>query len=538
MLTPPPCLKGFIECDPGNTRHTGVDVPPSPSSSQGSVTIPPYQSSETSFTVPPSQSSKRSVTIPPSNSSSRSGIGLSSSTGNNNLFAVYRVTLRNQTKNPLKGLTLQHGPVPFGATFDPSRSEKSCSFVQKIVGCNQDAGDSETKIFPIIYKITNPAFCRISPVLQSIRTTYAQATNTAVPASASVQCTVMKGNELDRELAEKKALEDAKERALKNPRAVYTVSLKNLGSKALKDLSITHGPVPSGLSFDPTRSDSHCTLAENNVVCTEDLAASTSKEFQITYKVTDGSKCETTPILQTVKTSEERSIVTSTVHCANVENGTSDSGSGSNLSSSSVKPKNFIAEYTVTLKNLSRNVQNELVAHHGPVPSEATFDRTLSSRTCSGLGTEVSCKQALHAGEEKTFKILYAVSSPEDCESFASLKNITVTYEGTEETPPVSAWVQCTIRKSLEFLTQEDGADTLRQEYIGTETLPDTGYDNQYYQSHTEQGVILIAKQNSSDLPYGSFLLAGGISILLIGLAAFMKFPQQKGLKQAFYARF
>ncbi len=539
MLPKPPCIKGFIECDPGNTSRTGINIPPY-QSSDGSVAIPPYQSSNGSVTIPPYRSSRGSFTVPPYNSSDgslsvpsyQSSDGsfnvpsTDSSTGNNDLFAVYDVTLRNPLANALKGLRLEHGPVPFGATFDPGRSGKSCSLLQKIVGCTRDLGPSERKEFPIVYRITNPAFCRLSPVLQSIRTVFANATNTTAPAEATVQCRVMKGEDLDRELATKKALKDAKERAMRDPRSVYTVSLKNLGSKALKNMSVTHGPIPPGHVFDPSRSDSRCKESSGSVICTQDLAAKQSKEFQITYKIEDGSTCEMTPALQSVQTSVNASNVSSKVHCKDFVNG-EETGSESSSQSAGAGAKGFIAEYTVTMKNLSKNIQNGLLANQGPVPSDAIFDSALSSKTCSFLQGNVSCKQALHSGEQKSFKITYGVDSPSHCESFSELKKITLSYEASTETPPVSAWVQCMTRKS--------DASEITDENI---PMPETGSDNGYYLSTEAQDLITARKEMQSD-PFSSiFLILSGLSILIIGIATIMKFPQKSGLKAEFFARF
>ncbi len=550
MLPKPPCIKGFVECDPGNTSRTGINIPPYQSSdgsvaippyqsSNGSVTIPPYRSSNGSVTIPPYRSSRDSFTVPPYNSSDgpftvppyQSSDGsfdvssVNSSTGNKGLFAVYDATLRNPLGNPLKGLRLEHGPVPFGATFDPSRSGKSCSLLQKIVGCTKDLGPSERKEFPIVYKITNPAFCRLSPVLQSIRTVFADAKNTAAPAEATVQCRVMKGEDLDRELATKKALEDAKERALKDPRSVYNVSLKNLGSKTVKNMSVTHGPIPPGHTFDPSRSDSRCKESSGSVICTQDLAGKQSKEFQITYKIEDGSTCETTPALQSVKTSLNASTVSSKVHCKDVVNG--EEGSESSSQPSGTGAKGFLAEYTVTMKNLSKNIQNGLLANQGPVPSDASFNSALSSKTCSYFRGNVFCKQALHSGEQKTLKIIYGVDSPRHCESFAELKNITLAYEGSAGTPPVSAWVQCATREA-------DAVEGIDENI----PLPETGNDNGYYLSTEVQNLMTTKKEMPSDPFSATFLILSGLSILIIGIATMMKFPQKSGLKSQFLARF
>ena len=551
MLPKPPCITGFIECDPGNTSRTGINIPPY-QSSNGSVAIPPYQSSNGSVAIPPYQSSNGSVTIPPYRSSRgsfrvprynssdgsltipsyQSSDGsfnvpsANASAGNRDLFAVYDVTLRNPLRNPLKGLRLEHGPIPFGATFDPGRSGKSCSLLQKIVGCTRDLGPSERKEFPIVYRITNPAFCRLSPVLQSIRTVFANATNTAAPAEATVQCRVMKGEDLDRELATKKALEDAKERAMRDPRSVYTVSLKNLGSKALKNMSVTHGPIPPGHVFDPSRSDSRCKESNGSVICTQDLAAKQSKEFQITYKIEDGSTCATTPILQSVQTSLNASTVSSKVHCKDVVNG-EEAGSASSAQSAAAGGKGFLAEYTVTMKNLGKKIENGLIATQGPVPSDAIFDSALSSKTCSFLKGNISCKQALHSGEQKSFKITYGVSDPSHCESFAELKNIALSYEGSDATPPVSAWVQCTTRIS-------DPSEGLNDNI----PLPETGNDNGYYLSTEAQELITTKREMPSDPFSMTFLILSGLSILIIGIATIMKFPQKSGLKAHFIGRF
>lgn len=185
MLPPPPCITGFIECDPGYTRDGSLTIPPwEPTDS--SLTIPPWQPTDGSLTIPPYESSGGSLDIPPYNPD-----------GNKDLYAVYTVTLRNNSQNPLTGLQTLHGLVPFGGTFDPTYSDRNCSFLERTVGCNKDLNSSATDVFSIVYKITNPMYCRLTPVLQTVRVVYANTTDTTMPpATATVQCTVMNGNEV------------------------------------------------------------------------------------------------------------------------------------------------------------------------------------------------------------------------------------------------------------------------------------------------------------------------------------------------------
>ncbi len=195
MLPPAPCIKGFVECDPGNTREGNVSIPPW-QPTDGSVTVPPYSSSRGSVTIPPWQSSKGSFAVAPYNPD-QNGVSIPTGSGNKDLFAVYTVTLRNNSVNPLTGLQTLHGPVPFGGTFDPTYSDRSCSFLERIVGCNKDLNSSATDVFNIVYKITNPMYCRLTPVLQTVRVVYSNATDTTKPpATATVQCTVMDGNQV------------------------------------------------------------------------------------------------------------------------------------------------------------------------------------------------------------------------------------------------------------------------------------------------------------------------------------------------------
>ncbi len=120
------------------------------------------------------------------------------------LTAIYDISLRNLSSSALSDVLAHHGPTPFGASFDPLRSDQTCSVVAKTVQCQMSLGAGETRSFPIAYKVTNATFCRLSPVLQSVKIAIDKLMqNSAQPVRASVRCTVKNGDALDQSLIQK-----------------------------------------------------------------------------------------------------------------------------------------------------------------------------------------------------------------------------------------------------------------------------------------------------------------------------------------------
>jgi hypothetical protein len=122
--------------------------------------------------------------------------------------------------------------------------------------------------------------------------------------------------------------------------AQYTVTAANRGTQALKGITLTHGPLPSGAVFDPSRSSKNCAQSGTFVQCTLDLLGGESKDTQIVYKAANSFSCALSQALQTVKlagaalTGNAATNVSTVVSCTMK---TETAGSGSASSSSSLQ---------------------------------------------------------------------------------------------------------------------------------------------------------------------------------------------------------
>lgn len=81
----------------------------------------------------------------------------------------------------------------------------------------------------------------------------------------------------------------------------YVLSVVNRGTENLKNVVTSHGPVPSGAQFDPSRSSQGCTQVGTTVECVTDLSAGESKQFSLAYKMKDSVSCALARSLQTAK---------------------------------------------------------------------------------------------------------------------------------------------------------------------------------------------------------------------------------------------
>lgn len=100
--------------------------------------------------------------------------------------------------------------------------------------------------------------------------------------------------------------------------ARYTVNTTNRGTQAVKDFVFSHGPLPNGAIFDPSRSSKECTQVGAAVQCKTDLQPGESKNFEMAYKVNNSLSCAIARVLQTVKNitvGSSQGVVT-TVNCS------------------------------------------------------------------------------------------------------------------------------------------------------------------------------------------------------------------------------
>lgn len=506
-LLDPPCFRGLVGCYEKILHITDrVD---------SGVYIPPYGTSSSVRGTFGGFGSGNAIVINPRSGSS-SSLG-SSGLNDKNQYALYTVTLKNLDTKPLSGLQLNHGPVPFGSTFDGLKSSKNCQFLSPLVQCNQTLGASQTKKFPIVYKITNGAHCRITPVLQTIRTAFANVTGGIPPVSVAVQCTTVQGSELDAALMKVNAGSASNDQYL-----LYTVTAKNPAVSPLTGVSLEHGAVPGGLAFDASKSAKTCSMLKSSVTCTETIGVSQTKKFPIVYKVTDGSNCDTVLPLKTIKAPAS---VPASVQCI-LKNGDEIDQEIAKINAASVpNGKNLHAVYGVTLKNLSNSPFKGLTARHGAVPGDAIFDPAKSDASCSIENSMVTCNRDIDASETQRFKISYTVTDPEYCEHTPILKSIAVgTATPNAPIPPVSATIDCVMQDD-----SLSGNSMANEENISAPE-PQTGANDLYYQSMKNDDFVLLPKTENIDVGISSILWLSCLSIGVIGTVLWMGFQQKRGL--------
>jgi len=100
--------------------------------------------------------------------------------------------------------------------------------------------------------------------------------------------------------------------------AQYTVNAVNRGTQAVKGFVFSHGPLPSGAIFDPSRSSKDCVQVGSEVQCTTDLQPGESKNYEMAYKVNNSVSCAIARALQGVKNMSVGSSqgVVTTVSCS------------------------------------------------------------------------------------------------------------------------------------------------------------------------------------------------------------------------------
>lgn len=185
-LTPPPCIEFFVDCRTtdtagggsggsntgGNTSGT-TSTSSDGSSSGGNGTSGTSSSSSTGFSFSSSSTSTTSLAERLRSTSER--------------IAEYTIAATNRGTQAVKGFVFSHGPLPFGATFDPSRSSAGCVQVGQEVQCTVDLGVGESKSFQLSYKVNNSVSCAIARALQTVKNISGSSANGVTTA---VSCTM------------------------------------------------------------------------------------------------------------------------------------------------------------------------------------------------------------------------------------------------------------------------------------------------------------------------------------------------------------
>lgn len=177
-LTPPPCIPGLIGCDGSGESGTneGVEIPHwDPEESNGGVDIPKWVPESDRVNIPLWTPDDAGVDISAQTSSSSSGLSGKFSQvtaplrGARSAIAQYTLTLKNRGNEALKGVKVLHGPLPFGAIFEPSRSSSGCTQIGNMVECLTDLLPGESKDLTVGYTVSNAVSCAIARVLQSAK---------------------------------------------------------------------------------------------------------------------------------------------------------------------------------------------------------------------------------------------------------------------------------------------------------------------------------------------------------------------------------
>jgi hypothetical protein len=193
MLKDPPCIRLLVGCS-GTDTGGGGDA----SGDTGSVGLTLGGASRSSSTSGISSSARDSVSSVAS--SARSTLGdLSArlpSFASGTLIgksaklytAHYIITAKNIGSQALQGVKIAHGPLPFGAEFDASRSEKSCILNSKIVECTIDLASGAQKDLSLVYKAGGSMSCAFARLLEKAKTTVNSVTGNASQVVTTVTC--------------------------------------------------------------------------------------------------------------------------------------------------------------------------------------------------------------------------------------------------------------------------------------------------------------------------------------------------------------
>jgi len=101
--------------------------------------------------------------------------------------------VKNKTNTLLNGIKVSHGPLPFGATYDSTKSTGNCVDTGQSIDCLLSLGPNESKSITLGYRMKSSLNCLLAKVLQKAKTTVGQVTGTTQAedqVSTSVTCSM------------------------------------------------------------------------------------------------------------------------------------------------------------------------------------------------------------------------------------------------------------------------------------------------------------------------------------------------------------
>lgn len=174
MLTPPPCIRYFVDCQ-GDDVFTDEAQSNATSLSSSAASLPASDARQDAF-------------------DRLTNTGISSSTlrrATADTFAAYTIKVRNLSSEHLRGLRISHGPLPFGATFDANKSASQCTQSEKKVICLTDLAPGASRDFVLTYKVNSAFSCAFARLLQSAATTIAERSGSSSPVLTTVACSLI-----------------------------------------------------------------------------------------------------------------------------------------------------------------------------------------------------------------------------------------------------------------------------------------------------------------------------------------------------------
>ncbi len=105
-------------------------------------------------------------------------------------FAEYVIRVKNVSGKLLQGVTIDHGPLPFGAIFQSQKSDPRCALVSKMVRCTTTLRSGETQDLTVTYETTSSFTCQFARILERVKVAYGVLRSGDVPqVLTTVECT-------------------------------------------------------------------------------------------------------------------------------------------------------------------------------------------------------------------------------------------------------------------------------------------------------------------------------------------------------------
>ncbi|MDD4628304.1 MAG: DUF11 domain-containing protein [Candidatus Peribacteraceae bacterium] len=308
--------------------------------------------------------------------------------------------------------------VPSGLTFNSGASDASCRLNGGSVLCDNfslTAGQSKT--VTVAFTVSSAAAC--NSTIQNAATVSASSTdpNSSNNQSQTVTTTVV----CPVQTADVRISKTGPCSVNQGGSITYALTAVNDGPGTATNVVVID-PIPSGLTFQPSGSDSHCISNGPEVLCNNfSLNSGEMRTFGLVFNVSASAACNSTiqnsAVISTSSTDPNPTnnvsqTVNSTVICAqqNADLSITKTGPASVARGTTVS-------YTLTATNAGPNTATNVVIAD-PVPAGLTFNAGASDSSCILSGLNVLCNNFnLASGASKTVTIAFSTSANATCNS-------------------------------------------------------------------------------------------------------------------------